>query len=137
MEMKKILPYERTGDNGSNITLVFLHGSTMTKGGMYPFASVFKEYNCIVFDLTGHGQSDADEPDQISGFAEDVEYSLNQLKEQSIVTEQVILLGYSMGGAITCEIAIRNNLNLSGIVLLSSGGDLKHYSPMIDRKSVV
>ncbi len=132
MEMKKILPYERTGDNGSNITLVFLHGSTMTKGGMYPFASVFKEYNCIVFDLTGHGQSDADEPDQISGFAEDVEYSLNQLKEQSIVTEQVILLGYSMGGAITCEIAIRNNLNLSGIVLLSSGGDLKHYSPMID-----
>ena len=102
--MKKILPYERTGDNGSNITLVFLHGSTMTKGGMYPFASVFKEYNCIVFDLTGHGQSDADEPDQISGFAEDVEYSLNQLKEQSIVTEQVILLGYSMGGAITCEI---------------------------------
>ncbi|MCI9077717.1 MAG: alpha/beta hydrolase [Lachnospiraceae bacterium] len=130
--MNKILPYERTGDSESNITLVFLHGSTMSKGGLSPFASVFTGYNCIVFDLAGHGESDGQEPDSISCFAEDVEYSVSQLKEQGIVKGKVILLGYSMGGAITCEIAIRNNLSLGGIVLLSSGGDLNSYTPLVD-----
>lgn len=132
MGLEKILPYERIGDNNSSTTLVFLHGSTMSMGGMHPFASAFDGYNCIVFDLTGHGQSDEKEPDKISTFAEDVEYSLKKLKEQNIVTDRVILLGYSMGGAITCEIAVRGNTKLSGIVFLSSGADLKNYTPLVD-----
>lgn len=37
-----------------------------------------------------------------------------------------------MGGAITCEIAIRKKLSLAGMVLLSSGGDLKNYTPLVD-----
>ncbi|MDE7321302.1 MAG: alpha/beta fold hydrolase, partial [Lachnospiraceae bacterium] len=137
MASEKILPYERIGDSASSTTLVFLHGSTMSMGGMHPFASAFNEYNCIVFDLTGHGKSDEKEPDKISVFAEDVEYSLNRLKEQNIATEQVILLGYSMGGAITCEIAARGKLELGGIVLLSSGADLKNYTPLVDNLKTV
>ena len=132
METKKILPYERIGDNASSTTLVFLHGSTMSMGGMHPFASAFSAYNCIVFDLTGHGKSDEKEPEEISGFAQDVEYSVSQLRAQNIVSDRVILLGYSMGGAITCEVAVRGNLKLAGIVLLSSGADLKNYTPLVD-----
>ena len=132
MNSKKTLPYERIGNCASSTTLIFLHGSTMSMGGMHPFASAFDAYNCIVFDLTGHGKSDEKEPEAVSGFAEDVEHSVNQLREQNIVTEKVILLGYSMGGAITCETAIRGKLKLDGIVLLSSGADLKHYTPLVD-----
>lgn len=132
MGLERIMPYERTGNSGSDITLVFLHGSTMSKGGLFPFASVFVDYNCIVFDLAGHGEAGGEEPDAISGFAEDVEYSVNQLKEQGVVKGKVILLGYSMGGAITCEVAIRGNLSLNGIVLLSSGADLNNYTPLVD-----
>ena len=104
----------------------------MSMGGMHPFASAFSAYNCIVFDLTGHGKSDEKEPEEISGFAQDVEYSVSQLRAQNIVTDRVILLGYSMGGAITCEVAVRGNLKLAGIVLLSSGADLKNYTPLVD-----
>lgn len=132
MGLEKVLPYERTGNSESDVTLVFLHGSTMSKGGLSPFASVFVDYNCIVFDLAAHGEAGGEEPDAISGFAEDVEYCINQLREQGVVKEKVILLGYSMGGAITCEVAIRGKISLNGIVLLSSGADLNNYTPLVD-----
>jgi len=129
---KNMLSYEKTGRQDSKATLVFLHGSTMTKEGMLPLAKEFGDYNCVVFDLTAHGQSDGEEPEEVSVFAEDVENSVIELQKQGVVSGKIILLGYSMGGAITCEIAIRKNLELAGIVLLSSGGDLKHYTPLID-----
>lgn len=127
-----MLAYEKAGRQDSEVTLVFLHGSTMTKEGMLPLAKEFGDYNCVVFDLTAHGQSAGEEPEEVSIFAEDVENTVKELQKQKVVSEKVILLGYSMGGAITCEIAIRKNLELAGIVLLSSGGDLNHYTPLIE-----
>lgn len=132
MGEKIMLAYERTGNKDSNTTLVFLHGSTMTKEGLLPLAEEFKDYNCIVFDLLAHGQSAGEEPEEVKVFAEAVEYSIQELQRQKVVSEQIILLGYSMGGAITCEIAIRKNITLKGIVFLSSGGDLKNHTPLID-----
>lgn len=126
------LAYSRTGNEGSGTTLVFLHGSTMTKEGMLPLAQQFTEYNCVTFDLTGHGESEGEEPEQVLTFAENVENALLQLQEENIVTDRIILLGYSMGGAITCEIAYRKRVKLAGIVILSSGANLKDYTPMID-----
>ena len=120
-----MLAYEKAGRKDSEATLVFLHGSTMTKEGMLPLAKEFGDYNCVVFDLTAHGQSAGEEPEEVSIFAENVEDTVKELQKQKVISEKVILLGYSMGGAITCEIAIRKNLELAGIVLLSSGGDLK------------
>ena len=114
------------------ISLVFLHGSTMTKEGMEPFAKKFKNYNCVVMDLTAHGQSKGEEPKDIAGFAADIEATIRYLKDIKILTGQVVLLGYSMGGAIACEIAIRKKINLSGLVILSSGGDLSSNTPLVE-----
>lgn len=128
-----MLAYECVGNKESEITLVFLHGSTMTKEGILPFAKEFQDYNCIVFDLTAHGESKEEEPEEVSVFAEDVEYSIQKLQKEKTASGQIILLGYSMGGAITCEVAIRKNIALTGIVLLSSGGDLKNHTPLVDQ----
>lgn len=114
------------------VSLVFLHGSTMTKEGMEPFAKKFKNYNCVCMDLTAHGQSRGEEPKDIAGFAADVEVAIQYLIARRILTRQVVLLGYSMGGAIACEIAIRKKVNLSGLVILSSGGDLSSNTPLVD-----
>lgn len=128
---KEMLKYTQIGDSRSEITLVFLHGSTMTKEGMLPVAEKFPMYNCIVFDLTAHGESSGEEPSEITTFAEDVEYSIAQLQQNNVIKGKVVLLGYSMGGAITCEVAIRKELKLSGMVLLSSGADLVNYTPLV------
>ncbi len=129
---KLMLAYTQLGNAESETTLVFLHGSTMTKEGLLPFAAGFSNYNCVVFDLTAHGESAGKEPSEIKTFAEDVEYSVTQLQEQKIIGARVVLLGYSMGGAITCEIAIRNKMPLVGMVLLSSGADLNNHTPLVD-----
>ncbi len=131
-EEKKTLAYQQIGDKESELTLVFIHGSTMTKGGMLPVAEGFTKYNCIIFDLTAHGDSAGEEPYEVKTFAEHVEASVAQLQQDKVVGEKVVLLGYSMGGAITCEIALRKKLPLTGMVLLSSGADLKNTTPLVD-----
>lgn len=132
LETEKCLAYKQIGNQKSNVTLVFLHGSTMTKEGLLPFAEGFGDYNCIAFDLTAHGESSGTEPEEITVFAENVEQSVQELQQKQIIGKKVVMLGYSMGGAITCEIAIRKKILLSGMVLLSSGGDLKSYTPLVD-----
>lgn len=131
-EERVMLSYKQIGDSQSDITLVFIHGSSMTKEGMMPLAEGFIKYNCIVFDLTAHGESGGSEPYEVKGFADDVEYSVGELQQKNIIGQKVVMLGYSMGGAITCEIAIRKKLRLSGMVVLSSGGDLSSYTPLVD-----
>ena len=105
--MENYLTYTQLGDKNSENTLVFLHGSTMTKEGMLPLAEKFEEYNCISLDLTAHGESEGELPESISDIAGDV--------------------------AITCEIALRKNTKVDGIVFLSSAADLKHYTPAVDQ----
>ena len=132
-----MLSYKQIGNKNSKCTLVFLHGSTMTKEGMLPFAENFIEHNCIVVDLTAHGESSGEEPKEIKTFAEDVEETILKLQQDEIISKNVVVLGYSMGGAITCEIALRKKIELSGIVILSSGGDLSNHTPLVDQlKSV-
>ncbi len=133
MQIKlRTLAYEQIGDRRSNLTLVFLHGSTMTKEGMLPFAKDFTRYNCIVFDLTAHGESRGKEPENIATFAAHVEQSVQELQKKRIIGKKIVMLGYSMGGAITCEIALRKKIPLEGMVVLSSGADLKSYTPLVD-----
>lgn len=131
-EKKVMLAYKQIGDSKCETTLIFIHGSTMTKEGMLPVAEGFTKYNCIVFDLRAHGESLGEEPDEIATFAEDVEYSVAELQKEQIIGEKVVVLGYSMGGAITCEIALRKKMKLSGMVLLGSGADLKNHTPAVD-----
>ncbi|MEE1195880.1 MAG: alpha/beta hydrolase [Lachnospiraceae bacterium] len=127
------LVYEQMGNKDSEVTLVFLHGSTMTKEGMFPLAEKFGEYNCICFDLTAHGKSGGELPTCITDIAKDVEETIESLKETKVVQGKVVILGYSMGGAITYEIALRKKTKTDAIVFLGSGADLKHHTPAVDQ----
>lgn len=94
---KNMLAYKQAGNKESDTTLIFLHGSTMTKEGMLPLAEEFTDYNCVVFDLTAHGQSKGEEPKEVKTFAEDVEYSLQQLQQQKVVSDRMDLIGLFNG----------------------------------------
>lgn len=131
-KLEDVLAYKQLGNQKSERTLVFLHGATMTKEGMLPFAEKFPDYNCIVFDLAAHGESGGKEPTEIGEFAKGVENSIQALQQEGKVTRELIVMGYSMGGAVTCEIAIRGNIALKGIVLLSSGANMDKYTPSVD-----
>lgn len=134
---KIMLAYKQMGESKCETTLVFLHGSTMTKEEMIPVAKTFEEYNCICLDLTVHGESKGEMPKCIGDIAEDVEYTITQLRADNIIGQKMILLGYSMGGAIVCEIALRKKIQCNGIVFLSSGADLVHYTPAVDQLKTI
>lgn len=128
-----MLAYEQFGKRNSRYSLIFLHGSTMTKEGMLPLVKQFKQYNCIAMDLTNHGASTGNMPQSIEAIAKDVEETLQVMEKSHILSGKVVLLGYSMGGAITYEVALRKVAKLDGIVFLSSGADLQHYTPMVEQ----
>ena len=132
-----LLSFTRMNNLDSEVSLVFLHGSTMTKEEMIPVTKELLEYNCICLDLTSHGESEGEMPKCIGDIAKDVEYTITQLRTNNIIRQNLILLGYSMGGAIACEIALRKKIQCNGIVFLSSGADLLHYTPAIDQLKTI
>lgn len=128
-----MLAYKQYGKRDSGYSLVFLHGSTMKKESMLPVVEWFQEYNCIVPDLTHHGESSGNMPASIEDIARDVEETIVDLQRENIVQGKVVLLGYSMGGAIIYEVALRKQVKVDGIVFLSSGADLQHHTPMVEQ----
>lgn len=128
---KESFYYEQTGNPNSPETLVFVHGATMTGGGLLPFAAQFAEYNCITVDLPGHGHSIGETRTTVEAFADSVIYLVEELQKSKVASETVTLLGFSMGGCITVEISIRKPSWLKRAVVLSSGADLRGNTPLV------
>lgn len=80
-------------------TIVLLHGYTLTKESMLPWAFVFAQagYRVVMIDLRGHGQSTG----QWIGFGkyetEDLKQALDYLIAQQLCDERVGVLGLSYG----------------------------------------
>lgn len=107
-------------------TVLFIHGAG---GGLYTWSyqkSFFeKEFNPIIIELPGHGESEGEGKQEIVGYAEHV-YAL--LKALSL--KKVFLVGHSMGGAIVQTLALSHPEAIKGIVLVGTGARLKVF-PMI------
>lgn len=125
------LYYTQTGDVNSPHTLMFIHGATMTGAGLAPIADCFKEYNCITVDLPGHGQSLGETKHRVEDFADSMEFLINKLHEDHIISDDLTCLGFSMGGCITAQLAIKKLPLLKRIVIMSSGVSLKGNTPLI------
>jgi pimeloyl-ACP methyl ester carboxylesterase len=96
------LYYEEAG--AGDPAMVFVHGWCCDHTHHAPQVAHFSpSHRCVSVDLRGHGLSDAP-PDgyTISGFADDVAWLCGQLG----VTKPVIV-GHSMGGAVTLSLAAR------------------------------
>jgi pimeloyl-ACP methyl ester carboxylesterase len=106
--------------------ILFIHGAG---GGEYTWSyqkSFFeKEFNPIIIELPGHGESDGEGEEEIVTYAEHVYAFL-----QAIGVRNVFLVGHSMGGAIVQTLALTHPEVIRGIVLVGTGARLK-VLPMI------
>lgn len=110
-------------EQGTGQPLILLHGNGEDSGYFVHQISHFsKEYRVIAIDTRGHGQSPrGDKPFTIQQFAEDLYDFLN---EKGI--DQTLLLGFSDGGNIALEFALKHpervdKLILNGANLYPSG----------------
>lgn len=121
--------YERTGNEKSQHTMLFIHGALVNHEPMEPLASQFKDYNTIVFDLPGHGRSEGSPRTTVSGYADVVKAFIAELRKTGEITDSITLLGWSMGGSISLELAEQNLPEIKNVVLLSSSAKWDIQAP--------
>ena len=106
--------------------ILFIHGAG---GGQFTwsFQKGFFEnqFNPIIIELPGHGESGGEGEEEIGRYAEHVHAFLKAMGLQ-----RVFLVGHSMGGAIVQTMALAHPEVMKGIVLVGTGAKLRVF-PMI------
>ncbi|WP_209123733.1 alpha/beta fold hydrolase [Alkalihalobacillus sp. BA299] len=109
--------YQRLG-NGT--PLVLIHGLGEIKEGWVDQHELANEYDLIIPDLRGHGESETYEGISIKNFAHDVIGLLDELR-----IENAHICGLSMGGTVAQEIYRQAPGRCRSLILVSTF----HYAP--------
>jgi pimeloyl-ACP methyl ester carboxylesterase len=94
-------------------TLVFIHGWSCDSNYWREQVPVFKQhYSVVTVDLAGHGGTDGNRTEwTIRNFGQDVATALS-----AVPSEQIILVGHSMGGPVAIEAARKLGKRVIGII---------------------
>ncbi len=100
-----------------NRTLVFIHGS----GGdhtnwVYQYSVLKNDFNVLAVELPGHGQSEGNGEQSIPRYVDWVKKIIDALG-----IEKPVLIGHSLGAAISLTFAIQHGELLAGIVPVGGG----------------
>lgn len=113
---------------GSGKTLAFIHGLSDNLLYWEFLATNLKDdYRVLRFDLRGHGESElGDEKIAVGTYVDDLKGLLDELN-----IDNVTLVGFSLGGAVALDFAIRYPQRVSSLVLMSSFYGVDSYSGSI------
>ena len=118
------MPYAKIDDSlslyyhikGDGLPVVFIHPFVMGHNVFKYQEALSDRYKTIFFDLAGHGRSSrGNKPVSIAGIAEDLKEMLDELG-----IEKVVLCGYSYGGLVAQEFALKYPERSEALIL--SGG---------------
>lgn len=112
--------FEQSGNLKSSDTLIFVHGAFMHSKAMNFLSKEFKKYNCITLDLPGHGKSEGTAKSTVAEYTDSVEQFIKILQDRGTIKSNFTLIGWSMGGTISLELAERHVVGLNNVVLLNS-----------------
>jgi pimeloyl-ACP methyl ester carboxylesterase len=118
--------YEIYGSGG--VPVVLLHGAYMNTGAMeFLLSGLARTRQVIATDLQGHGRTaDVDRPLQYEQMADDVAALMAHLG-----MAQVDVVGYSMGGGIGLQLAVRHPELVRKLVAVSAGYRLDGMYPEV------
>lgn len=126
------IAYKQIGNKKSIYTFIFIHGATMTGGAMIDLAKKFPDYNCIIVDLPGHGGSLGKTKNNIEDFAESIDLFLQEMLKQELISKHITLIGYSLGGVISFELALKKRDEYKRMIIISSGASVSKCAPLMD-----
>lgn len=112
--------YKILGNKNSKETLVFIHGAFCNMKFLEPVAKNFKDYQCLLLDLPGHGDSKVKSEKSVEEYSNKVKSLIYRLIHNDEIAEKVTLIGWSMGGSISLTLAVKQMLEIKKIVLISS-----------------
>ncbi len=107
--------------------LVIQHGAGGQASNYEPVVrQVAERMAVLAVNQPGHGSDEGPLPSTVEEMAENLEQALSALKGP------IILVGHSLGGAITIELTLRGRVKPAGIVLYSTGAKLKVSQAIFD-----
>ncbi|MDP4160924.1 MAG: alpha/beta hydrolase [Bacillota bacterium] len=101
-------------------TILFIHGAGGSCSNWAHQLTRIKGYNLIAPDLPGHGLSQGSAADLISAYREFI-----WMFAQALDQGPYVIVGHSMGGAITMELALAYPDILKGQIIVDSGARLR------------
>ncbi len=123
---KQIYYYSEAEFHSSKFSLVFVHGAGGSHRNWLSQVRHFSPgFNTIALDLPGHGESEGEGAGSITEYREFVKTFL-----EAMGLDRIVLVGHSMGGAITQSFALAHPGPLKSIVLVGTGARLR-VSPKI------
>jgi 2-succinyl-6-hydroxy-2,4-cyclohexadiene-1-carboxylate synthase len=100
-------------------TIVFLHGFT---GSSHDFLTlpdvIVNNYRCLIPDLPGHGQTQVLE--RATVFQTDQQVAFLEQWLHSLALSKFHLFGYSMGGRLALQFAVKHSHRLHSLLLIST-----------------
>jgi pimeloyl-ACP methyl ester carboxylesterase len=105
----------RVSQTGQGPDVLFLHGSIGTLEDFETVIPLLDYYRVTTFDRIGHGYSDM--PPVPATIASNADYASALIK--TLKLQNVIVVGHSYGGSIALKMAINQDPNLKGLVLLA------------------
>lgn len=112
--------YLRGGNVEADKTVFIMHGSNMCGGMMETFLELLPEYNVILPDIIGHGETGGVTPNSVKEQTDFIEALLVELHKEGIIGNDVFVSGFSLGGSIATEIGVRNLPFVTGIGIIGS-----------------
>lgn len=100
-------------------TIVFLHGFTGSSRDFLTLPdAIITNYRCLIPDLPGHGQTKVIEDATV--FQTDGQVALLEQWLNSLGQNKFHLFGYSMGGRLALQFAVKNPHQLHSLMLVST-----------------
>ncbi len=123
---RDIITYYEEAGSGEPLVLIRGLGSDLQAWALQ-VPALAKHFLVITYDNRGAGRSSSpDKPYSIEGMADDLAALLGELK-----VEKASILGYSMGGMIAQEFALKYPAKVDKLILLGTSAGLDGYSKAI------
>ncbi len=141
---KKRFVFYSNSHKSSTPTMLLLHGFSADKSIWLKFAKyVHKDFNLIIPDLLGHGDNAFDSSVNYSAYTQ-ARY-VAQLIESLNVTDDIVVVGNSMGGMIGAILAQTNSDNtlvvtcksLKSLILLDPAGARTEFAEKLAQEKMV
>lgn len=112
---------------GQGFPILCLHGHPGSGGCMSVFTDhLSQNYQTIAPDLRGYGKSQVKQPFEMTDHLQDIEQLLDGLK-----IDKCLIIGWSLGGILALELALRNPERFTGLILVATSGYPRGNHPPI------
>ncbi|NEO86837.1 MAG: alpha/beta hydrolase [Spirulina sp. SIO3F2] len=118
---------------GTGFPILCLHGHPGSGAALRVFTEVLSQnYRTIAPDLRGYGKSRVQQPFVMADHLTDLEHLLAQQE-----VEQCLLLGWSLGGILAMELALRNPARYPAIALVATAARPRGAHPRVSALDLV